>query len=102
MVRIFFLLLHYLNIYFINRRTNFTGRANDTVRTFGTWSYLGCLPIRFIDHSSLYGRTEISLYDITVGIQDPSVFIPRRECLTEQEYAMRDALFGSTPKKIIK
>jgi len=102
MVRISFLLLHYLNIYFINRSTNFTTPTNDTVRSFGTWSYLGCLPIRFIDHSAQFGRTEISFYDITVGIRDPSVFIPRRECLTEEEYAMRHVLFGQTPKKIMQ
>ncbi|CAF1387882.1 unnamed protein product [Adineta steineri] len=80
---------------------NHTTPSNDTVRSFGTWTMRGCLPVRHISHSAQYGRTETSFFDITAGISDPNVFIPRRECLTEKEYAMRDILFG-TPTKIEK
>jgi hypothetical protein len=91
-------MLHYINICFINRATNHTGPANDTVRTFGTWTYQACLPVRFISHSSRFGRSELSFFDVTAGIRDPNVFIPRPECLTEEENIMRDALFGKSPK----
>ncbi|CAF0783285.1 unnamed protein product [Adineta ricciae] len=79
---------------------NHTTPSNDTVRTFGTWTYQACLPVRFISHSQRFGRTETSFFDITAGISDPNVFIPRRECLTEKEYAMRDILFGKPSKQI--
>jgi hypothetical protein len=85
-------LLHYINIYFINRGGNHTGPANDTVRSFGTWTYQGCLPVRHVSHSSVFGRTETSFYDIVAGIPDPSVFIPRPECLTAEENSMRDII----------
>ncbi len=85
----------------ICRGGNQTAPGNDTVRTFGTWTYQSCLPVRFIRNSSQFGRTETSFFDITAGISNPSVFIPRPECLTEEENAKRDILFG-TPKKIHK
>jgi len=74
--------------------------TNETVRVFGTWTLQACLPVRQILHSSLYGRTERSFYDITAGISNPSVFIPRQECLTEEEYANRDILFGTPPQQV--
>jgi hypothetical protein len=86
----------------MNRGGNHTTPSNDTVRTFGTWTYQACLPVNFIRHSTQYGRTQSSFFDIVAGISDPNVFIPRRECLTEKEYAMRHALFGAPPKKITK
>jgi len=81
--------------------SNHTGPANDTVRTFGTWTYQACLPVRRVSHSSAYGRSELSFFDVTAGIHDPNVFIPRPECLTEEEHANRHVLFG-TPKKLQK
>ena len=61
-----------------------------------------CLPVSQSILSSQYGRTQVSFYDITAGISNPDVFIPRRECLTEQEYAMRDKLFRGTSKRFHK
>jgi hypothetical protein len=86
----------------MNRGGNHTTPSNDTVRTFGTWTYQACLPVNFIRHSTQYGRTQSSFFDIVAGISDPNVFIPRRECLTEKDYAMRHALFVAPPKKITK
>jgi len=86
----------------IYRSGNQTRPGNDTVRTFGTWTYQACLPVRFIDHSTRFGRTEISFFDITAGISNPNVFIPRPECLTQEEYAKRDVLFAPKPQKIDK
>jgi len=83
------------------RGGNHTGQQNDTVRTFGVWTLQSCLPVRHISHSSKFGRTEIQFYDITAGISNPSVFIPPSHCLTAEEYAMRDALFGAHPTKKI-
>jgi hypothetical protein len=104
MVRVFLLLFiicysnKLISIFFINRASNHTGPANDTVRIFGTWIYQTCLPVRHISHSSQFGRTERSFFDITAGIHNPNVFIPRQECLTQEEYAIRDVLFGKPSK----
>ncbi|CAF1035751.1 unnamed protein product [Rotaria sordida] len=81
---------------------NHTTPSNDTVRTFGTWTYHACLPVSVISHSSQYGRSQTSFFDIVAGISDPNVFIPRPECLTEKEYAMRHVLFGAQGKKMKK
>jgi hypothetical protein len=72
---------------------------NDTIRTFGSWTYQACLPVHRVTHSSRYGRSQTEFFDITAGIRDPNVFIPRRECLTEKEYAMRHVLFGTPAEK---
>ncbi|CAF0959794.1 unnamed protein product [Rotaria magnacalcarata] len=82
--------------------TNHTTPSNDTVRTFGTWTYRACLPVSFISHSTQMGRTQSSFFDIVAGISDPNVFIPRPECLTAKEYAMRDTIFGTPAKKFTK
>jgi len=81
------------------RGGNHTGPSNDTVRSFGSWTYQTCLPVRHISHSSQFGRTERAFFDITAGIHNPSVFIPRQECLTEEEYANRHVLFGEKPSQ---
>jgi hypothetical protein len=41
------------------------------------------------------GVFHLSFYDVTVGISDPSVFIPRRECLSDEEWENRYTLFGT-------
>ena len=85
----------------IDRRSNYTGPANDSVSSFGTWTYLNCLPVRIIEHSSRFGRTDISFYDIVAGISNPSVFIPRPECLTEQDNAHKEVFSPQVPPKIL-
>jgi len=67
---------------------NFTTPENHTVNYFGTWTYQGCLPVSSTSHNSKYGTSHASFFDITPGISDPNVFIPRRECLTAKEYEM--------------
>ena len=83
----------------IYRGGNFTTPTNETIPYMGTWTYKGCLPVSRLSFSEKYGNEVLSFYDITIGISDPNVFIPRRECLTEKEYAMRHALFGAPIKK---
>ena len=88
-----------MNISFIHRGGNFTLPNNETLAYIGTWTYRGCLPVSRLTFSEKYANEVLSFYDITVGISDPNVFIPRRECLTEKEYAMRSTLFGAPIKK---
>ncbi|CAF1222082.1 unnamed protein product [Adineta ricciae] len=79
---------------------NFTiPSVNVTLSYISTWTYKGCLPVSRTVYSDTYGNDVLSIYDVTVGISDPNVFIPRRECLTAEEYAMRQALFGTPSKK---
>lgn len=82
-----------------SRGFNVTTPSGDKVRVFGIWTYQDCLPVLSVRHSQQYGRSQVSFFDINAGIRDPSVFIPRQECLTEQEWAMRDTLFGVPAKK---
>jgi len=77
---------------------NYTRTTNEVVHYLGTWTYEGCLPISHTESISQKGTGQTSFYDVTTGISDPNVFIPPRQCLTEEEYAMRYALFGSPVK----
>lgn len=86
----------------IDRRSNFTGPLNDTVSSFGTWTYLNCLPVRIIEHSSQFGRTEISFYDIVAGISNPSIFIPRPECLGKEDYTHKENVSYKAPVNILQ
>ncbi|CAF1391969.1 unnamed protein product [Adineta steineri] len=79
---------------------NFTTPTNDTIDYVSTWTYRGCLPVSRTTYSEKYGSSHLSWYDITVGISDPNVFIPRRECLTNFEWENRFTLFGTPNKKI--
>lgn len=65
----------------------------------GTWTYQGCLPVSRATFSEKDGNEILSFFDVIIGISDPNVFIPRRECLTDKEYAMRNVLFGKPMKK---
>ena len=62
------------------------------------WSYIACIPVSRTLFSQTDGISQISFYDISVGIRDPNVFIPRRECLSAEEWENRYTLFG-TPSK---
>jgi hypothetical protein len=77
------------------RGGNFTTPDNNTVSYFSTWTYQGCVPIAQTIFSQQYGVSHISFYDVIVGIRDPNVFIPRRECLSDEEWNKRYILFGS-------
>jgi len=77
---------------------NFTTPTNVTVDYVSSWTYNGCLPVSRTSFSRL-GVSHLSFYDVTVGIRDPNVFIPRPECLTQEEWANRYTLFGAPMKK---
>ena len=83
----------------MNRGGNFTTPTNDTIDYVSTWTYRACIPVSRNTYSEKYGISHLSFYDVTAGISDPNVFIPRRECLSEKEWAMRHTLFGAPAKK---
>ncbi len=78
----------------IFRGGNFTNQQNETISYIGSYTYQGCVPV----DRTLFGRTlgiaHIGFYDVTAGIRDPNVFIPRRECLSDEEWENRQTLFG--------
>ncbi|CAF3087755.1 unnamed protein product [Rotaria socialis] len=78
---------------------NTTIPINQTATYIGTWTYDGCLPISDITFEPHDRINYTFFYDITIGISDPNVFIPPRQCLTEKEYNMRHTLFGSLKSK---
>lgn len=84
---------------FLYRSGNFTLPTNETLPYVGTWTYRACLPVSRSTFSEKYGNEILSFYDLTTGISDPNVFIPRPECLSEEEYAKRHILFGVPAKK---
>ncbi|XP_062609053.1 mammalian ependymin-related protein 1-like [Saccostrea cucullata] len=56
---------------------NFTGEAYT-----GLVSSPDCFPIQNIHFSQKYGFEQSTYYDIKVGISDPQLFLPPRECTT--------------------
>ncbi len=87
-----------VNIIFIHRGGNYTTPSNDSIRDIGTWTYAHCLPVNIVRYSQQYGRTQTSFFDIVPNISNPNVFIPRKECLTEEDYSLRDIIFGKASK----
>jgi hypothetical protein len=80
---------------------NFTTPQNDTIGFVSAWTYLGCIPVSRTSFSQRLGVSHLSFYDVTAGISDPNVFIPRRECLTAEEWENRYTLFGTPSTKNI-
>jgi len=72
---------------------NFT-TPNETISHVSTWTYNGCFPIARTSWGQRLGVAHLSFFDITLGIRDPNVFIPRRECLSDEEWANRYTLFA--------
>ncbi|UJR08736.1 hypothetical protein I4U23_012993 [Adineta vaga] len=62
---------------------NYSSPSNSMGRDFGSWTYLYCFPLNL-------GR-----YNITSNISNSNVFVPRKECLTEEEYSLRDIIFDT-------
>ena len=60
----------------------FVDEKGSKVDYFGVWTYTGCLPlsIRYRSEDNDFDLL-YSFFDISPGIEDPNVFIPRRECL---------------------
>lgn len=84
-----------LNFY---RAGNFTTPSSDTFDYISSWTFNGCIPVSRTTFNAKYGISHLAFYDVTAGIPDPNVFIPRRECLTEAEWEKRDTLFGVSSK----
>jgi hypothetical protein len=72
---------------------------NQTLQFTSAWTYQGCIPVSRTTYGGTSGNSHLSFYDVTAGISDPSVFIPRRECLSDEEWANRYTLFGTATKK---
>ncbi|CAF0890413.1 unnamed protein product [Adineta ricciae] len=83
-----------VSLCFVHRSGDCTSPSNDTVREFGSWTYLHCFPLNIVRYSHNYRRSQITFLDITPNISDPNVFVPRKERLTKEQYSLRDILFG--------
>ena len=59
----------------------FVDQKGDKIDYFGIWTYEACLPIhvRYVAEDAQFDA-HYNFFDITPGISDPSVFIPRKEC----------------------
>jgi hypothetical protein len=98
MVSIHLLYYNLVNILLTYRGGNYTTPTNDTGRDFGAWTVEHCLPVDFVRYSQTYGRTQTIFINIMPNISNPNVFIPRKECLTAEEYSLRDVIFGKSSK----
>lgn len=61
----------------------FTDEKGNKIDYMGAWTYEACLPI----YSHYFSKadninTHTNFYDIVPGIDNPNVFIPRKECLS--------------------
>lgn len=88
------------NSLFICRGGNYTTPGTGDVGSYiSAFTYQGCLPVSRTSFSQKSGTEVLSFFDITVGIRDPNVFIPRRECLSDYEWENRYTLFSVPSKK---
>lgn len=46
----------------------------------GVWTYEACIPVSVVFRSQKFDSHQ-HFYDITPGIDNPNVFVPRKECL---------------------
>ncbi|XP_064631022.1 mammalian ependymin-related protein 1-like [Lineus longissimus] len=58
------------------------GHFEDGSRANGEWTQRDCLPISFTSYKPNEGYFIWKHYDYTLGISDPMVFIPPKECLS--------------------
>lgn len=56
------------------------GKIPNVASYLGSWTAKGCLPVSNSMVHAQYGVILQSFYDVTLGISDPNVFIPPREC----------------------
>ncbi|XP_033736122.1 mammalian ependymin-related protein 1-like [Pecten maximus] len=60
---------------------NFYGNFSDGDRFFGTVTNPDCIPIASGFYSENTGFVHRTFFDLNIGIADPMVFIPPKECL---------------------
>lgn len=77
------------------RTGNETFSDNRTVTYEQSWTYEGCLPVFTNSIDPKNGNSHSAYYDTTIGISDPGIFIPPKQCLTDEEYRLRHTLFGA-------
>ena len=62
--------------------TTFTDDKGNKIDYSGVWTYEACLPVNIIYSSdTLSLHRHVAFFDITLGIDNPAVFEPRKECL---------------------
>jgi hypothetical protein len=71
---------------------------NETARYIQTWTRHQCLPVANIVFEPSGSVNYIGYYDITLGINDPSVFIPPQQCLRRAEVPIRYFPFNQRTK----
>ncbi|XP_033736121.1 mammalian ependymin-related protein 1-like [Pecten maximus] len=61
---------------------NFKGTFRSTgAKFFGVSTVPDCMPIEFGYYSEKTGFVQQTMFDVNIGISDPNVFIPPKECL---------------------
>ena len=61
----------------------FQDEKGNEIDYFGTWTYEACIPVS-IQYYSQADKFDLHIdnFDVTPGIEDPNVFLPRPECLS--------------------
>ncbi|XP_064622758.1 mammalian ependymin-related protein 1-like [Lineus longissimus] len=57
------------------------GGEHEGARVMGEWTVKDCLPISFVSFGPKIGFFSSRHYDYTLGISDPMVFVPPKECM---------------------
>ncbi|KAI3382270.1 hypothetical protein SNEBB_011452 [Seison nebaliae] len=57
------------------------GKTKEGISYFGEWTYDDCIPVHMFAEKKATGEQDVvSFFDVTLGIQNPNVFIPPKEC----------------------
>lgn len=86
-------------MYYVYRGGNFTTRQNETYEFVSQWTYNGCIPVSRTTFTPYNDTEHLSFFDVSLGISDPNVFIPRRQCLSDYEWEHRYEIFGKPTDK---
>ena len=75
------------------RTGNQTIPLNETAKYIGVWTYAECLPVSNISFEPNGSINYIRYYDVTLGIDDPNVFIPPQQCFLGKNHPGLHTIF---------
>ncbi|CAF0830176.1 unnamed protein product [Adineta ricciae] len=74
---------------------------NETARYIDTWTRNSCLPVSNIVFEPSGSVNHLRYYDVTLGINDPNVFIPPEKCFTDERHPVQYFPFGILRKNML-
>ena len=75
------------------RAGNQTIPFNKTARYLGVWTYEECIPVSNISFEPNGSINYIRYYDLTLGINEPNVFVPPEQCFHAKKRPISHTIF---------